>query len=104
MKAGIHMLGSVKKAEPAETYEDEIVYKDAALVFQKTKAGLVRHQAVQRSADGTVSILSEKVAIGQKVMMLGNEVKPLQTVIQKKPIKINGKIRRLKERKTLKIK
>ena len=37
MKAGIYLLGQAKKAETGQTYSGEIIYKDAAAVFQKTK-------------------------------------------------------------------
>ncbi|HHX2540385.1 TPA: KfrB domain-containing protein [Neisseria subflava] len=62
MKASIYLLDQAKKAEAGQTYSGEIIYKDTAAVFQKTKNGLVRHNATHNEER-----LAKLVEIGQKV-------------------------------------
>lgn len=71
MQAGIHMLGLAKKAEPSQVHEGEIVHKDAASVFQKTKAGLVRHESES---------ISKQVKIGQKCVIQHEDNKQARIV------------------------
>lgn len=70
MKAGIYLLGQAKKAETGQTYSGEIIYKDAAAVFQKTKNGLVRHNATHNEER-----LAKLVEIGQNVFIGSNKGK-----------------------------
>ena len=50
MKAGVYPLGTAKPAIAGQSYEGEVVYRDNASIFQKTKQGLVRHQNTEQLA------------------------------------------------------
>lgn len=58
MKAGIYPLGTAKPAAAGQSYEGEIIYKDNASIFQKTKQGLIRHQNTEQ--------LAVQVRVGQR--------------------------------------
>ena len=58
MKAGVYPLGTAKPAAADQSYEGEVVYKDNASIFQKTKQGLVRHQNTEQ--------LAGQVRVGQR--------------------------------------
>lgn len=63
MKAGVYPLGTARSAIAGQSYEGEVVYRDNASIFQKTKQGLVRHQNTEQ--------LAAQVCLGQHCV-IGN--------------------------------